>query len=135
MRALVTSLVLLSAPALAAERIVCPPSISVTAQVTVKEAPGWRALPFPEHHPLASARLFDGDPSGMADLVPDKNTPAAISWTLYPEMSYTFVCTYNGTAVSYAAVVPKGAALCSVASKPFTSGRPPRGTYIEAACQ
>ena len=128
-------LVLLTTPSLAAEPFSCPSAISFTAQVNVQVVPGWKPLPMPERHALAGARLFDGDPADMADLVPDRITPPLTSWKLSPDRHYTFVCIYNGTEVTFAAGVPKSAAMCSVAVKRFTSGQPPRGTYIEASCQ
>ena len=135
MRALLAGFVLLTAPAMAAEPLTCPPSIVFTSQANVEPAQGWRPLPFPERRPLLGARLFDGDPSGMADLVPDKITPALTTWKLEPTMTYTFVCTYKDTELTFAAAVPKGAAQCTIAQKRFTTGAPPRGTYIEATCQ
>ncbi len=135
MRALLATFVLLTAPALAAEPFTCPPGIEITPQATVKPVPGWQALPMAERHPLDGARLFDGDPAGMADLVPDQNTATLNVWQLQPGMSYTFVCTYAGTVMTMAAKVPTGAKQCSAAKKTLANTRPPNNTYIDASCR
>lgn len=72
-----------------AEPIPCPPVIEMTPQVSVKPIPGWRPLKVVERHALADARLFDGDPAGVADLTPDKSATsgAASAWCGYRALS------------------------------------------------
>jgi len=135
MRAFIFTALLLNGPAIAAETFICPPFIKLTPHATVQPVPGWQPLPMAEHHVLTGARLFDGDPADLADLVPDKNNAAGMAWQLFPNMSYTFVCTYAGTEMTMAAKVPTGAKQCATATKTFINSRPPNNTYIDASCR
>jgi hypothetical protein len=135
MRVLTAMFALLTCPVLAADPIACPPSIHVTPQATVQPVPGWQPLPMAEHFVLRGARLFDGDPADLADLIPDRNDAAGMAWQLQPGMSYTFVCTYAGTEMTMAAKVPAGLKQCATSKKTLANSRPPNNTYIDASCR
>jgi len=135
MRALICAALLLSSPAISAETFTCPPAIKLTPQAIVQPVPGWQPLPMAAHHVLNGARLFDGDPADLADLIPDQNNAAGMAWRLFENMSYTFVCTYGGTDMTMAAKVPAGVKQCTVSTKTLANVRPPRNTYIDASCR
>lgn len=133
MRALYALLLL---PTLAAAQdppplLVCPGTITVSPTESVAAPQGWRALPAPRTHWLRAARLFSGDPSERADLVPDNPRPRNYGWTFRAGASPPnwLVCDYEGTEASITAAVPPAATRCTVTTY-FDNSRGMRGGLV-----
>lgn len=56
-----------------AEELTCPPSITSSEAIS-PQVSGWEAVSTPQVHKLENAQVYDGHPSEMASLVPDRST-------------------------------------------------------------
>lgn len=97
-------------PGWAAE-FACPGTLAVRPAQSVAAPPGWRATDEPEQHYLRGARLFDGEPKDLADLIPERG-----GWDLGANQGrgYTLVCQYEGTEAVLEAKVPDGLRRCQM---------------------
>jgi len=116
MRALLPALVLLTAPALAAEPLKCPPHIQFTPQVAFTPPPGFTARQQPEYHWLVGMDLYEGNPDDRVQLQQDRRGQTD-RWDLDAKRSYTVVCLYEGTELTISATVPAGAKRCEATTK------------------
>ena len=78
------------------------------------------SLPGSAEHRLTNASLFDGPPSQMADLVPDRDGKAD-RWVLDGIGDPYLVCRFAGTDKTVV-LHATGAKVCSAGDKPFRAG-------------
>jgi hypothetical protein len=116
MRALLAAFVWLTAPALAAEPLRCPPHIQLTPQVAITPPAGFTARALPEYHWLTGADLFDGNPDERVQLKPDR-IGQTDRWDLDPARAHTLACLYEGTDMTLTAALPLGTRRCTAATR------------------
>lgn len=101
--------------------IECPASIKPTASVNIVP-PGWSVVSGEASSPFDSLAIFDGNPSELASLVPDRDLPDAkvgargeAEWEFEGGAKNIWVgCAYARTTVSLAQVIPDGVMKCRV---------------------
>ncbi|MBN8890059.1 MAG: hypothetical protein ABS99_04670 [Acetobacteraceae bacterium SCN 69-10] len=98
----------------AAAGLACPGTLAIQPQEQVQAPAGWQAASEPQNHYLRGARLFDGDPKDLADLIGERG-----GWDLLPNegRGYTLICQYEGTEATLQARVPEGLRRCTVSRR------------------
>src|SRR5579862_8588154 len=97
----------------AADFMPCPARVDVQRQQLAKPVAGWAAAQGSEaRHDLWFVTLYDGEPKGMASLVPDTGSRLKSGWTLAPAGAYWLECHYTQTTIVLSRQVPAGAKLC-----------------------
>ncbi|MFD1624322.1 STY0301 family protein [Azospirillum griseum] len=114
----------LSAPALAATELRCPPSLMVQAQ---PDAPsGWSPYPGKDSHPLVGVTIIEGDRAAQmasaspVTLAPDREVRRGRSMIQVWEFpgarkeNVFLLCRYRNTQATLAADLPRGVRRCTV---------------------
>ncbi|MEO7936542.1 MAG: STY0301 family protein [Dokdonella sp.] len=109
--------------------IECPSSIAPTATVT-NAPPGWSVVSGEASSPFDSLAIFDGNPSELASLVPDRDLPdtkvgarGEAEWDFEGGARNIWVgCSYSRTTVSLAQAIPDGSVKCRVQATHESNG-------------
>jgi hypothetical protein len=120
---ILTTLLLLTCVAIAADPIGCPANIDVQEQLSASTS-GWQTTLDDAPHLLAGLTFYDGQPQEKASLVYDSMTKAAgkqvAKWTLTPEggRAIWVACSYSGTSVQLIKSLPTSVKSCEVTYNP-----------------
>ena len=109
--------------------IECPASIKPAASISVVP-PGWSVISGEANSPFDSLAIFDGNPSELASLVPDRDLPdtktgarGEAEWNFEGGAKNIWVgCSYARTNVSLAQAIPDGVVKCRVQATHETEG-------------
>ncbi len=101
--------------------IECPASIKPTVSVGIVP-PGWSTVSGEASSPFDGLSIFDGNPSELASLVPDRDLPdtkvgthGEAEWDFEGGAKNIWVgCSYAHTTVSLARAIPDGVVKCRV---------------------
>jgi hypothetical protein len=119
--------VLSAAPA-HAQGLMCPATIDTKQELAAAQS-GWQPFVARDPHHLDEVTIYDGHPSGMASLVPDREIKRAgkpvniWNFSQTPAFRIWLQCTYRGTSVTLIRQLDQSLKTCEVTYVPGPGGR------------
>lgn len=117
---------------------VCPDAIQISENA-IKNYPGWTTRLAEQQHGMKALRVYDGPPSSMVLLKPDRQVKVADGkmrsvWDVPPNRSYWMECEYSDTLIRLQRQLEAGVKSCWFETNPAVmTDRGPMVT--RAACE